>query len=88
MVAAGLRHHTMPSNNSLLILQEVPERNKTAKLIELLRPAAFKVAYEAGARAEHDIDTVVETLRRTFNSRRQTPLDPEAFFRRCQKPSE
>ncbi len=37
---------------------------------------------------DHDIDTVVETLKRTFNPRRQIPLGPEAFFRRRQKPSE
>ncbi len=76
LVAAELGSHTISANNnhfkiseilacwleySLLILREVPERNKAAKLPDLLGPTAFKVAYEAGARAEHDIDTVVET---------------------------
>ncbi len=69
---------------SLLVLREVPERNKA----EPLGPAALKVAYKAGARAEQEIDTVVKTLKWTFNSRRQTPLDPKAFFWRRQKPSE
>ncbi len=90
LVAAELEPHTMSSNNnhlkigenfscwleySLFILRGVPERNKAAKLLELLGPAAFKVAYEARARVEQDIDTVVGTLKRTFNSRRQTLLD-------------
>ncbi len=103
LVAAELGSHTMSTNGnhfkigenftcwleySLLILRDVPEKSKSAKLLELLGPTAFRVAFEAGARADQDIDTVVETLKRTFNPRRQTPLDPEAFFRRRQKPSE
>ncbi len=65
----------------------VPEKNKAAKLLELLGPTAFKVAYEARGREEHDVGTITVPQKWMVGPRRQTPVDPEAFFRRRPKPS-
>ncbi len=55
------------------------------RLLKLLEPTAFTVAYAAGALAGQDLETVVVTVKRISIG---IGSGPEALFRRRQKMSD